>query len=79
MGRNIYESLDELLNQTVLHVTEDADNYYVKLKTDDFYDNIIWVCNKRTGKVSWMLLTEYFVFEDDTKPVNPDELKESLK
>lgn len=78
MGKNVYESLAELLDQKVLNVTEDDANYYVELEAENFYDNTIWVANKRTGKVTWMLLTEYFGIEDNTTPVDPDELKESL-
>lgn len=76
MGK-IY-TFDELLNMDIYNITEDEKNYYIKLELEEgeTYDNSLWVVDKKTKAVSYMLATDYMVFiHDKTKPVDPLVLK----
>ena len=49
-----YESASEILNSDISTIWEDSENYYFKLKTEDIYDETIWIVNKKTNNVSQM-------------------------
>lgn len=67
----MYNSLEELLEEEILHVYEYDGCYYIELKPDNYYDNSIWKVNIKTGKVSFMLLTEFFGIIDKVKDIDP--------
>ena len=74
-GVTVYETLEELLNADIDFITECDDSYYIRLKPESYYDNSVWVVNKHTLKVSFMLFTQYFDIMDKATPVNPATLK----
>lgn len=47
-----YELASEILNSDISTIWEDSENYYFKLKTEDIYDETVWIVNKKTNKVS---------------------------
>jgi len=78
MGREIYESLEEMISAGIESAYEYEDNYYLNVRSNDFYNNTIWVVNKKTGEV----LDKNFVCDfiltgicDKAKKINPAILK----
>lgn len=75
-GLTEYETFDELLNADIIEITEDADNYYILTKPQQYYENNIWIVNKKTEKVSFMYYTQYLGdYIENVTPVNPETLK----
>lgn len=68
------ENLEQLLQYDIISVAEDDGYFYVRTKPDGAFDNTIWRVNKRTGKVSYMLLTVFFSIEKGTKSSNRNRL-----
>ena len=60
------ENLEQLLQHEIISVAEDGGNFYVRTKPDGAFDNTIWKVNKRTGSVSYMMLTAFFGIEKRT-------------
>jgi len=67
------------LNEKIYYVREDAENYYFKLDTKEYYDDSLWVANKKTKKVSYMSCMDFVLngLYDDTIEVNVSALKVS--
>lgn len=75
-GITVYENLSELLSAEIIFVTEYEGFYYVMLKPYCEYDNTIWKVDKRTGKASYMMYTEYILtIMDKAKEIDPKELR----
>ena len=71
-----YKTLDELLKADINFITEYGGFYYVKTKPEYHYENCIWKVDKKTGRASYMMFTEYIVsVADNAKPVNPSDLR----
>lgn len=58
----VYETIDELINANIESLYEDENNYYFHLVPECFYENAVWVVDKQTEDVSYMMFTE-FIFE----------------
>lgn len=70
-----YETFEEILNEA-LWCTEDKDNYYILTKPQQYYENNIWIINKKTEEVSFMYFTKYICdYMDDVSPVDLESLK----
>lgn len=67
-GVVVYETIEDLLDADIQFVSDCGDNLYVKLKPDNYYDNSIWVVDKKTKKVSFMLFTGYIDYKAQAKP-----------
>lgn len=76
-GLTEYETFDELLDADIIEMTEYGENYYIRVKPQQFYDNTMWVVNKRTNEVSFILFTQYLRIKDKATPVNPDTLRKA--
>ena len=74
-GLDMYNTLEELLTEEVLFVGEYDGSYYIKLKPKECYDNSIWKVDIKTGKVSFMLFTDYFEIIDKVKELDLSTLK----
>lgn len=83
-GGIIYETLAELLSAGITYAAEYEGNYYIKVRpapdrysSDGIcYDNEIWKVDKKTGKASYMMFTQYILmFEDKATPVDPETLR----
>lgn len=77
-GREIYESLDELIAKGITSACEYDGNYYISIKSSDPYHNSIWEVNKKTGKVSYKnLIRDFFATGicDKAKEIDPEILK----
>jgi len=68
------ENLEQLLRSDIISVAEDGGFFYVRVKPDGPYDNTIWKVNKRTGQVTYMMLTTFFGIEDRTVGSNRSKL-----
>lgn len=78
MGREIYESLDELIAKGITSAYEYDGNYYIGVKSNDPYHNTIWEVNAKTGKVSDKNFIDDFILTgicDKAKEINPAILK----
>lgn len=75
-GEIIYESLDELLHADIVSASEYGDNYYIVAKREYAYSNCIWKVDKKTGKASYMMYTEYLLtIADKATEIDPTTLK----
>lgn len=75
-GLEVYETFEELLNKGITAIWDYQDNYYIRVKLDDNYDNRIWIVDKKSQKVSNMFFTEFMIFiEDKATPVDPETLR----
>ena len=55
------------------------DYYAFKLKTDDRYDNTVYMTNKNTKKVEWGYYTSLGItIEENWTSISPEELKRAL-
>ncbi len=80
-GMTVYEALDELLNSKINFVTEYEGAYYFKLKPYCNLDNSIWKVNKTTGKVEYMMFTQYLCtgIAEKAKPITVEEILNERK
>lgn len=60
-----FMSFKELLNSDIAFMTELGDDIFIKVKSDDPYDNVIWKYNKKTERIGWMLYTTYILTVSD--------------
>lgn len=75
-GLTEYETFDELLKADIIEFTEDGTNYYIRTKPQQYYENNIWIVNKKTKKVSFMYYTEYLGdYMENVTPIDPATLK----
>ena len=76
----VYETFDELLNADIESVFEDENNYYFHLVPECYFENAMWVVNKKTYEVSYMMFTK-FRFEildtESVREIKPDLIKAS--
>lgn len=79
-GIEIYETLQDLLSKDILKVGEYDEKYYVELKTDDPYDNTVWIVDKNTLEVSWIHFTTFIIedIDEKVKPVDIETLRRLL-
>lgn len=79
-GIEVYETLQDLLTKDILKVGEYEEKYYIELKTDDPYDNTVWIVNKNNLEVSWMPFTTFIVedIDEKVKPVDVETLRRLL-
>lgn len=78
-GLIVYETVDDFRDQTITLAYEDAQNYYFRVRSHDFYDNRIWIVNKSTKAVSYMSFTDWMCdVEDRTTPMEVGVLKRAL-
>lgn len=78
-GLIFYDTVDELRSQTIIDAYEDAQNYYFRVDSDDFYDNRIWIVNKSTKAVSYMSFTDWICdVMDNTAFMEVSALKRAL-
>ena len=78
-GLIVYETVDDFRDQTITLAYEDAQNYYFRVASHDFYDNRIWIVNKSTKAVSDMYFTDWMCdVMDSTTPMEVEVLKRAL-
>lgn len=78
-GLIVYETVDDFRDQTITLAFEDAQNYYFRVASHDFYDNRIWIVNKSTKAVSDMYFTDWMCdVMDSTTPMEVGVLKRAL-
>ena len=71
--------LSELLKKEIAWARVWNGYYLFKLKTDDRYDNTVYMINKNTKKVEWGYYTSLgFVVEENGTSISPEELKRAL-
>lgn len=72
----IQTPLSELLKKDIAWVRVWNDYYAFKLKTNDRYDNTVYVIHKNTKKVEWGYYTSIGItFEENGTSISPEELK----
>lgn len=75
-GLTEYETFDELLNAEIIEFTEDEKNYYIRTKPEQYFENNIWIVDKKTEEVSFMYYTGYICdVMDNVTPVDPAKIK----
>lgn len=71
--------LSELLKKEIVWARVWNDYYLFKLKTDDIYDNTVYMVNKNTKKVEWGYYTSLGItIEENGTSISPKELKRAL-
>ncbi len=71
-----YDTLDELLQIELDWIREYGDFYYVKPKSENFYNLTVYKVDKKTGKASYKDYIDYFVETNDkATPVDPETLR----
>ena len=73
--------LSELLKKNIAWAYVWNDYYMFKLKTDDMYDNSVYVINKNTKKVEWGYYTAIGIAIKDeiqATEISPEELRRAL-
>ena len=75
-----FKNFNELMSQNICMVSEDEDNYYIGLESDDPYgDGVIYEVNKKTLKFMFMFTIDYLLFiNDNTTLVNLDLFKKRV-
>ena len=72
----IYETFEDLLDADIDFISENEQNYYIRIKSKAFYDDNMWAVDKKTNKVSFIGYINYMLnIMDNTKPVDPETLK----
>ena len=74
----VYETIDELINADIESLYEDRDNYYFHLIPECFCENAVWVVNKQTREVSYMMFTEFIfdtMYKTNAKKIDLQTLK----
>lgn len=75
-GHSIYETFDELINAGIVMISEYGNCLFVRVKPEYLYDNSIWVVDKKTGEVTYMMFTDYITnVEPKAKLLNPEQFK----
>lgn len=75
-GEIVYENLEELLHADIISASEYDGYYYILVKRNYAYSNCIWKVDKKTGKASYMMYTEYILtVMDKAKEINPATLR----
>lgn len=73
-------TLNELLAKPIRMVTEDAGHYYVKLDSDDNYDDSLWVVDKNTKQVTYTGCIDYmFSIHDSTASVELNDFIQNVR
>lgn len=76
----VFSSPDELLNSDITFMSELGKDVYVRINTGDPYYNAIWKYDRKAGRVSWMMYTEYILtVADRAVEVDPKLWKDKLK
>lgn len=71
--------LSELLKNEIAWACVYNDYYAFKLKTNDIYDNTVYMINKNTKKVEWGYYTSLGItIEENGTSISPEELKRAL-
>ena len=71
-----YRTLDDLMKEEVTSVYEHDGFYYVKLKPRAYYENTIWKVDKKTGKATYMMFTDFICHVlEFAKQIDPETLK----
>ena len=71
--------LSELLKKEIRWARVWNDYYLFILKTDDMYDNTVYMINKNTKKVEWGYYTSLGItIEENGTSISPEELKRAL-
>jgi hypothetical protein len=76
-GVTVYETLDDLLNADIESVYEDDNNYYFHLVPECYYENAVWVVDKQTSIVSYIMYTEFLcehMYEEGTRQISPESI-----
>lgn len=73
----MYTTLEELLKEDILFMTEYDGFYYVKLSKES-EDDTLWKVDKKTGKAEYSQFVLYLGIADKAKHINPDVLRKSL-
>lgn len=75
-GLTVYETLDELLHTNIIYASEYEGFYYIRVKPEYHYSNCIWKVDKKTGKSSYMMYTEYIItIMDKAREIDPASLR----
>ena len=76
MDRN-FKTLKDLLKEEISAAYSDVNYLYVKLKPDGPYENIIWIVNKISGKVTKDYFTNWLIDKfDGCHPMSVESLKD---
>ena len=72
-------SASDLKTANIVYVFEDEEYYYIRLYTEDNYDNTWYVLNKKTNELRWTHYTDLIVCDvlDSWTPVDPNIFKEA--
>ena len=75
-GLEVYETFQEILDREIMGSWEYQNDYYIKIKSNDNYDNGMYAINKETGEISLIYFTE-FISEtyDKAKQIDPSEIR----
>ncbi len=75
-GIEIYETVDDLLQKDITEIWGYGGKYYVSVKSDNFYDNRIWIVDKKTKQVSKGYYIDIMLdIADKATPVDPETLR----
>ncbi len=74
-GLEIYESFEELIDKGVVSAWDYRDKYYIVVESEDYYDNRIWIVDKKTKEISDDYYTKFIQFMDEATPIDPKTLK----
>ena len=77
-GLEVYETFEDLVNKGITAIWDYQNNYYIRVKLDDNYDNRIWVVDKKSKKVSDMFFTDFFEFIDKATEIDPETLRKRV-
>lgn len=69
--------VSDLKTANIVYVFEDEEYYYIRLYTEDNYDNIWYVLNKKTNELRWTHYTHLILIMDSLKEVDPNIFKEA--
>lgn len=58
-GCLVCETAEDMLKCGIEQAYEDAENYYILCKKEDFYDNGMYKVNKKSGEISLIMFTVF--------------------
>ena len=74
-GLTVYETFDELLNADIVDMFLFEDNYYIKLRPENIYDECVWKVNGKTNEISTIHYIETFMIRDKAETIDPKTLR----
>ena len=73
------ETIDDIIKHDFSLCCEDDKYFFVKIITDDMYNNCVYVIDKSSRKIYWMYFTDFICIEVDARQINKKQILDYFK